>query len=110
MATAVVTSRYSRTADRHVPVNRSPFRSCNPSKRYIAALEMKQKRQAEMEALETALAKTTDIREQRRLTTRLLATKNSLRSWEAYFEGDNEQDESCYREPRATQKSETQAI
>lgn len=110
MATAVVTSRYSRTADRHAPVNRSPFRSCNPSKRYIAALEMLQKRRAEIETLETAMAMTSNQAEQRRLAQRLLATTNNLRSWEAYFDGSNEVDEEIYREPRATQKSDTQAI
>lgn len=79
----------------------SPFRSSQPSKRYIAALEMKQKRQAELDDLTALLERTHDQRTLRILSQRILATRNNLRSWVDYLEGTNEQQKPCYRESKA---------
>lgn len=95
MAKAITTSRYSRTADRQGPASQSPFRSANPSKRYIAALEMVQKREAEIVVLEQALAKSMSYAEQKRLAERILASKNNLAAWETYIK------QKWPREPRA---------
>ena len=91
---ASVKARNSRD-DRRGAANTSPFRSKAAEQRYLAAMQMVVKRTQEMAALERVLGNTSDIKEQRRLTTRLLATRNNLRSWEAYI-ADN-----TPREPRA---------
>lgn len=96
-----VLRRDSYAAERSAPAQESPFRSYNPSRRYIAALTMVHVRLAEISDLQAALARATDLRVQRRLATRLLATKNNLASWEAYLDGSNEQEEAYYREKRA---------
>jgi len=80
-----VTTRDSYAAERSAPKQQSPFRSCNPSRRYIAALTMTHKRRDEIKALEKALARATDVKVQKQLSQRLLATKNNLRSWEDYL-------------------------
>ena len=79
----------------------SPFRSYQPNKRYLGALAMVAKRQEEIVRLQRALARAADLKTQKRLAERLLATVNNLRSWEAYLSGENERDEACYREKRA---------
>lgn len=53
------------------------------------------KRYAEIADLERSLAATADRKEQRRLTLRLQASKNNLRSWEDYIT------KQAPREPRA---------
>lgn len=93
--------RDSYRAERSKPKSQSPFRSSNPSRRYIAALTMTHKRREEIEALEKALARATDVKVQKQLAQRLLATKNNLASWEAYLSGKNERGEKHYRESKA---------
>ena len=85
MARAYTASRYSRTADRPAPASHSPFRSYQPSRRAIAAHQMVEKREDELEALETCLRNERDPREQKRLAQRILATKNNLESWLDYL-------------------------
>ena len=91
---ASVKVRNSRD-DRKGAATTSPFRSKAEDKRLLAAMQMVVKRTQEIAALERVLDNTTDIKEQRRLTTRLLASKNNLRSWQDYI-ADN-----TPREPRA---------
>lgn len=89
-----VMSRQSAVADRPGPAAASPFRSHKVANRIVAARAMIEKRKAEIAALEKALESADNIKIQRILTTRLLASRNNLRSWEAYIcEAD--------REPRA---------
>lgn len=97
----LVRERDSYAAERSAPASTSPFRSYNPSKRYLAGLKMVQKRRDEIAALEKVLARTSDLKTQRQLAQRLLATKNNLASWEAYVSGENERAEANYREKRA---------
>lgn len=92
--TATVKVRHSAD-DRKGPRTSSPFRSKAPSTRLIAAQQMVIKRLEEIVALERALGQTGDRAEQRRLTTRLLASKNNLRSWQDYIA------QNSPREPRA---------
>lgn len=96
MAQVEVATRYSRTADRPGPANRSPFRSALPTKRIQAALAMIKKREREIAALNALLAETTPgSADERKLTTRLLASSNNLASWNTY-RADN-----CPKEVRA---------
>jgi hypothetical protein len=85
---APVMSRHSATADRPGPASSSPFRSSKPANRIVAARAMITKREAEISALEKALDEADNVKVQRILTTRLLATRNNLRSWLAYLEED----------------------
>lgn len=89
-----VVSRESRTADRPGPASSSPFRSSKLANRKVAAREMIKKREAEIEALSKALDKAETPKLQKILATRLLASRNNLRSWQDYI---READ----REPRA---------
>lgn len=95
MARAITTSRYSKTADRPGPATKSSFHSHHPLRRVIAAEAMVVKRRAEIRALVKALARTADLREQQRLTARLLASHNNLDAWLAYLA------QGAPREPRA---------
>lgn len=87
--------------DRKGPANRSPFRSQNPSKRYIAGLEMIAKREQELEDLSALLAVTKDQKTKRILSQRIRATAANLESWNTYMSEGNEREETAYREPRA---------
>jgi hypothetical protein len=75
--------RDSRTADRNG--GRSPFASSLPIKRVRAAEAMVAKREQEIEELNALLANETRPAVQRRLSTRLLGTTNSLNSWLDYL-------------------------
>lgn len=63
----------------------SPFRSYHIMTRYKAALDMIEKRRVEIHDLERSLTRTQDRAEQRRLTQRLLASRNNLKSWQDYL-------------------------
>ena len=89
-----VLSRQSRVADRPGPAEASPFRSSKAANRIVAARDMITKRQQEIEALRKALDVADNVKVQRILATRLKATTNNLRSWQAYIE-------TYEREPRA---------
>ena len=89
-----VMSRDSRTADRPGPAASSPFRSSKAATRIKAARAMIEKRQGEIEALTRALDAAEAPKIQKILTTRLLASRNNLRSWEDYIR-------TYEREPRA---------
>ena len=78
-------SRYSRTADRPGPADSSPFRSSRPLKRVLAAEAMVAKRDGEIEMLESLLRKTTDAKDQKRITLRLVASINNRKSWLEYL-------------------------
>lgn len=96
-----VLRRDSYAIERSAPALQSPFRSLQPSRRYLAALAMIETREQEIAALEAALAQATDPKAQKRLSQRLLATVNNLASWRDYLSGENEQGEEYYREKRA---------
>lgn len=89
-----VMSRDSRTADRPGPASSSPFRSSKAAVRIKAARAMIEKRQGEIKALTRALEAAESPKIQKILTTRLLASRNNLRSWEDYIV-------TYEREPRA---------
>jgi len=80
----MVAKRHSRE-DRDGDPKYSPFRSYKADKRYVAAMEMVVKRTEEISALERLLGRTKNLGEQKRLTTRLLASKNNLKSWRDYL-------------------------
>lgn len=84
-AVAPVMSRESRVADRPGPASSSPFRSSHLATRIVSARAMITKREAEIEALTKALDAADNVKIQRILTTRLKATTNNLRSWQAYI-------------------------
>lgn len=74
-----------RRSDADVVGKRSPFRSYRDINRYKAALDMIEKRRAEIWEIERSLVRTSDRAEQKRLTLRLLASKNNLKSWQDYL-------------------------
>lgn len=86
MARRVATiSRDSRTADRQGPAESSPFRSSRPLKRVLAARDMVNKRDREIEELEALLADAADLPIQQQLTLRLTASIKNRASWKTYL-------------------------
>ena len=63
----------------------SPFESFNPSKRYIAALEMIMIREDEISTLRDMIDNESDPATKRVLITRLRASVANLKSWESYY-------------------------
>lgn len=80
--------------DRKGPRTSSPFRSKVETTRLVAAQQMVIKRLEEVVALEREIGRASGA-ERRRLTTRLTATRNNLRSWQDYIA------KNTPREPRA---------
>lgn len=100
MARVVTISRHSAD-DRKGPPQSSPFRSSNPATRWIAALEMVQKRHEEIAGLEKILGQAKDAKTQRLVRQRLLATKNNLQSWEDYLTAQHPKQTRAVITPRA---------